>query len=209
MSANSFTTVFLAAPVIRQVARIEQPSIKQFTICALVLESKQFIMTIMPKPLWNVKRILRSLRSIIAQSKEIVRMCVQIGRDQVYCENRQCRNPIVLPHQSPLGIFQGFADQPTDEWPATFLCPSCGQVFVCSVDMIDNAIVAPVPDSLIPALLRVEYVCVQGNIGTRKVIYTTCSKDADPRNEMPRLLKSLPEIGASPNVEMDIFLYQL
>ena len=127
--------------------------------------------------------------------------------DQVYCENRRCRKPIVLPHQSPLGIFQGSVNQPTDEWPASFLCPACGQVFVCSVDMIDNAIVAPVPDSLIPALLRVEYVCVQGNIGTRKVIYTTCSKDADPRNEMPRLRKHVSEIAGAAAVNLGTASY--
>jgi hypothetical protein len=74
--------------------------------------------------------------------------------------------------------------------------------------MIDNAIQVPVQDSLIPALLRVEYVSVQGNIGTRKVIYTTCPNDADPRDDMPRLRRLLPEIGVSPTVKMDISLFQ-
>jgi hypothetical protein len=101
-----------------------------------------------------------------------------------------------------LGIFQGFANQPTDEWPATFLCPACGQVFVCSVDMIDSAIPVTVPDSLIPDLLRVEYVNVQGNIGKKKVIYTTCPKGADPKNEMPRLRKYLSAIGDAVTVSL-------
>lgn len=129
-------------------------------------------------------------------------MDLQVSRDQIYCENRRCQKPIILPHQSLLGIFQGFANQPTDEWPATFLCPACGQVFVCSVDKIDSAIPAPVPDSLIPDLLRVEYVHVRGNSGMKKVIYTTCTKGADPKNEMPRLRKFVPEIGAAVTVNL-------
>ena len=46
MSASSFTTVFLAAPVILTVALIEQPSIRQLTIRARLLASKQFILTL-------------------------------------------------------------------------------------------------------------------------------------------------------------------
>ena len=134
-------------------------------------------------------------------------MSIQVSREQVYCENHRCQNPIVLPHQSLLGIFQGSENQPTDEWPATFLCPACGQVFVCSVDMIDSATPLPVPDSLIPDLLRVEYINVQENTETKKVIYTTCPRDADPTNELPRLRKSLSEIAAAVRVNLGTASY--
>ncbi len=36
-------TVFFAAPVILTVERIEQPSIRQLTICARVVESNRFM----------------------------------------------------------------------------------------------------------------------------------------------------------------------
>ena len=121
-------------------------------------------------------------------------MLLQVSRDQVYCPNQECGKPIVLPHQSPLGIFQGSADQPTDEWPAAFLCPACGQRFSCSVDMIDSAVLVPVPDSLIPDLLRVECECAQTNTATRKTIYTTCPRGSDPKGELDRLLRHLLEV---------------
>ena len=43
-----------------------------------------------------------------------------------------CGHSILLPRQSPLGIFQGLESHPTGEWPAIFLCSFCGQFFVCS-----------------------------------------------------------------------------
>jgi hypothetical protein len=128
-------------------------------------------------------------------------MHLQVSRDQVYCQNRACRNPIVLPHRSPLGIFQGLEDQPTDEWPAEFLCPVCGQRFVCSVDMIDSAVPVPIPDSLIPDILRVECECDQRNSATRKTIYTTCPKGADLKGELQRLLGRLLEVNKISRME--------
>jgi hypothetical protein len=120
---------------------------------------------------------------------------LQVSRDQVYCQNHSCRKPIVLPHRSPLGKFQALADQPTDEWPAEFLCPVCGRRFVCSVDMIDSAVPVPVPDSLIPDLLRVECECDQSNTATRKTIYTTCPRGANPKGELQRLLRHFLEVS--------------
>lgn len=117
------------------------------------------------------------------------------GRDVVYCP--ECREPIALPHESPLGTFQSF-EGPADElsggvapWPADFLCPVCGKEFSCSAATDDDLVPVRGSDSLLPDLLQVEYVAVQGNSEIRKRTYTTCPKDSDPRNEVPRLLKRL------------------
>jgi hypothetical protein len=130
-------------------------------------------------------------------------MSPQISRDEVWCE--KCANPIVLPHQSPLGIFQGLRDQPTDEWPANFLCPLCGHRFVCSVDMIQTSAPVPVPDSLIPDLLRVECICDHKNTATKKVVYTTCPRGRDPKGEVERLMRRLVDMHTI--LRMDAYPY--
>jgi hypothetical protein len=134
-------------------------------------------------------------------------MISDLGKDVVYCD--KCRKPIALPYESPLGIFQEFGGRTKSEWPATFLCPRCGKVFVCSDATIDDEVRVRVQDSLLPDLLRVEYSSVQENAEMKKVIYTTCPKDADPKGEMPRLLKSLPEIGGALKVKIHVSPFQL
>lgn len=129
---------------------------------------------------------------------------MQISGDQVLCP--ACRKSIVLPRQSPLGIFQGLESQSTDEWPATFLCPACGQVFSCSFEKIDDAAQMTIPNSQIPDLLRVLYVCGQGNFEARKVAYTTCPKGSDPEGERPRLLKRLSDVREI--LSIDAYPYQ-
>jgi hypothetical protein len=114
---------------------------------------------------------------------------MNIGRDVVYCPT--CRKPIVLPHHGPLGTFQSLGEQTDDGWPANFLCPVCGQEFSCSSATIDDEIPVTAPDSQIRDLLQVEYIAVQGSSEIRKIAYTTCPKNADPLNEVPRLLKCL------------------
>jgi hypothetical protein len=131
-------------------------------------------------------------------------MNMQISGDQVLCP--YCRKAIALPHQSPLGIFQDHESQPTDEWPADFLCPFCGLVFACSFDKIDDAAQTMAHNSHIPDLLRVEYVCGPDNSETRKVIYTTCPKGSDPEGEKPRLLKRLSDVRAI--LEIKPYSYQ-
>jgi hypothetical protein len=117
------------------------------------------------------------------------------GRDVVYCP--ECQKPIALPHESPLGFFQCF-EEPADglsagvaPWPADFLCPVCGKEFSCLAATDDDLVPVMVPELLLPDLLQVEYVAVQGNSEIRKTTYTTCPKDSDPLNEVPRLLKRL------------------
>src|SRR5271156_5103897 len=46
ISTSTRITVFLAAPVIRTVERMEQPSIRQLMICARVVESSRFMSSI-------------------------------------------------------------------------------------------------------------------------------------------------------------------
>ena len=131
-------------------------------------------------------------------------MSPHLGMDVVYCGN--CRNPIVLPHQSPLGIFQSLENQATDEWPASFLCPVCGLEFSCWNATIDDEIQVTIPASLIPDLVRVEYTDVQANSEIRRAIYTTCPKGGDLERERPRLLKRLS--GIREILRLDAFPYR-
>jgi hypothetical protein len=128
---------------------------------------------------------------------------MQISGDQVVCPS--CQKAIVLPHQSPLGIFQDHENLPTDEWPADFLCPFCGLVFACSDEEIDDTAQMMAHNSHIPDLLRVEYVCGPSNSETRKVAYTTCPKDSDPKGERPRLLNRLS--GVREIVLIEVYPY--
>jgi len=130
---------------------------------------------------------------------------MNLGRDVVYCP--ACRKPIVLPHQSPLGMFQSLGEQTEDGWPADFLCPVCGQEFSCSSATIDDEIPVMAPDSQIRGLLQFKYVAVQGNSEICKIAYTTCPKDADPLNEVPRLLKRLS--GVRQIIHLHVSPYQL
>ena len=130
---------------------------------------------------------------------------INFGRDVVYCPT--CRKSIVLPHESPLGNFQGLGEHPKDGWPADFLCPVCGQEFSCLSATIDDELPVMAPDSQIRDLLQVEYIAVQGKSETRKIAYTTCPKDADPLNEVPRLLKRLS--GVRQIIHLHVSPYQL
>lgn len=47
----------------------------------------------------------------------------------ISCPNPDCGDTIVLPRQSPLGIFEHPQRRPTDEWPIDYLCSYCGQLF--------------------------------------------------------------------------------
>jgi hypothetical protein len=49
-------------------------------------------------------------------------------------ECQSCHQPIVLPRQSPLGIYEGQRYLPTDKWPITFVCIRDGQVRVLWVE---------------------------------------------------------------------------
>src|SRR5438445_11143911 len=125
-------------------------------------------------------------------------MSFQISRDQLCCRN--CSRPIVLPRQSPLGKFQGLENQPTDEWPADFLCRFCDKLFSYSDEDVRDDVVFSSPESLIDDLLQIECVCVQGNSETRRVIYTPCPIGADLETEKLRVLKTAVGIREIVNV---------
>lgn len=50
---------------------------------------------------------------------------------------RGCGRQIVLPRQSPLGIYSGLLYQPMAMWPSGVVCPLAGKVFVYSVEEIE------------------------------------------------------------------------
>ncbi len=128
-------------------------------------------------------------------------MSIQISQERLYCPKPHCKGTIVLPRRSPLGNFQGLDDLPKGIWPATFLCPVCGQEFVGFLDNIQNEVPWTDPSSKIDDLLQVEYEYAQDNFVLRKVIFATCPNGADLESEKLRLLQKLSGIREILNLE--------
>jgi hypothetical protein len=89
-----------------------------------------------------------------------------------------CHGPIVLPRQSPLGIYEGQSYRPTDRRPARFLCIRDGQVremWVTEFRLEDYTGL----DQELAALWDVVCVCARKNCERPHTIYTMCSPRAD------------------------------
>ena len=82
---------------------------------------------------------------------------------------------IALPRQTPLGIYEHLSYQHTAEWPATFLCISCGRLFEdseqTSVRFAQQ--VLPAQSLPLPDLWRIEFECDHENCGKLSTIYTS------------------------------------
>lgn len=117
-------------------------------------------------------------------------MKMDMGKDVVSCPH--CKWPIALPAESPLGRFQGFADEYAPaEWPATFLCPRCGGLYVASKASMDDEVqVRGIPDDLV----RVAYEAADENAVVQRIVYTTCPRGEDAHAETPRLIRRLPNV---------------
>src|SRR5437667_7724312 len=96
-----------------------------------------------------------------------------------------CNKPSLLPHQSPLGIFEGLESQPTDEWPIIFLCRACGQMSERSEPDFDCV----VPESRFPDLWRIECVCDHENCRRPRAIYITYGKDSHEKEVRQLLIR--------------------
>jgi hypothetical protein len=84
----------------------------------------------------------------------------------------KCRDPIVVPRQSPLGRFDGQADPSTDAWPAKFLCQMCQHGFVCTQPDRKQMLSLLTENSV---LLRIEYRGSPSNPEQRGEVHTTFS----------------------------------
>jgi hypothetical protein len=91
----------------------------------------------------------------------------------------KCRDPIVVPRQSPLGRFDGQADPSTDAWPAKFLCQRCEHGFVCTHPDRKQMLSLLTENSV---LLRIEYRGGPSNPERQGEVHTTFSLFF-PRNE--------------------------
>lgn len=81
---------------------------------------------------------------------------------------------IVLPRQSPLGIFGGSVRQPMGKWPASFLCIYCGHLYEYSPSDVQHPFQGKLDQDLLrPDLWQADYVCGHENCGkTRKVYFS-------------------------------------
>jgi hypothetical protein len=82
--------------------------------------------------------------------------------------DRRCN--VLLPHQSPLGISEDQRYQPTDEWPARFLCLRHGHTSVRHPDNIQLEAAALDPEEP-PLLWRIVCKCARENCGRGHVLY--------------------------------------
>ena len=77
---------------------------------------------------------------------------------------------ILLPHQSPLGTVEDQRYQPTDEWPATFLCLRHGHMCVRSAESVRLQIETLAPTGR-PLLWRVVCRCGRESCERMHIIY--------------------------------------
>lgn len=100
------------------------------------------------------------------------------------------REQIVLPRQSPLGIYEGQKYQPMAGWPAMFLCLRHGRVSLHWPDNVHSEEVeVSAQDQPQPALWQIDFQHDQENCGKLHTIYTTCSvaySEADIANRITR-----------------------
>jgi hypothetical protein len=95
-------------------------------------------------------------------------------RPAYYLEAECCKRRMILPRQSPLGKFEGLVNQPTAEWPATFLCITCGRLSEYSDAVVrEDQLSVTAPDARFPDLWRVELKYGRKNYGKNRAIYTT------------------------------------
>lgn len=110
----------------------------------------------------------------------------------------RCQYPIVLPHQSPLGKFQGLDCQPTGDWPVTFLCRGCGRLSeYFGKDVLSVGIPVLVQNQRLPDLWQIDCECDRENCGGQRAIYTTYPAGA-PEEDVERLvLQCVTEVPCS------------
>jgi hypothetical protein len=112
------------------------------------------------------------------------------------CPNPGCGTPIVLPRQSPVGMFPGLLSHPTDKpTAATFLCTVCGQLFECSPEAFPpHRIEIRSPDQQLPLLWRLEFECVIENCGKQKPIFFAFDPIVGERAVWRQVVKLLGEV---------------
>jgi len=90
-----------------------------------------------------------------------------------------CSETIVLPRRSPLGTYGNLQYQPTDMWPLTYLCQSCGLVSELQVEEIHLEDVRALAQSIHSEnLWRYDFSCGQGNSYMMIAIHTKGLKGA-------------------------------
>jgi hypothetical protein len=102
---------------------------------------------------------------------------------------------IVLPRQSPLGTIEGLDYQPTDIWPAIFVCTRHGSAFSRSAQAVElEEIPKPDQGSRDSQLWQIECRCDHENCGRMLAIYTQGSALIDAFEIVHLVLKAKPKI---------------
>lgn len=103
-------------------------------------------------------------------------MKIDIQSHCVQCPRCRTEDYILLPRQSPLGVFLGLESQPSNEWPAEFLCTRCVQPFVCSDREILDGIPVLAQFAETSYLVRIEYEYGPPHFSTPKALYMSYSQ---------------------------------
>jgi len=106
--------------------------------------------------------------------------------------NRCAPCSIFLPHRSRLGIFENQESQPTDKWPATFLCLRHGRSFVRPVNSIHLDAEMLDPHQPPSPMWRIECECGHKHCGRLHAIYI--GRMPDWPTIVLRILRSNPSI---------------
>lgn len=142
---------------------------------------------------WVYHSAIRKDETIMAP--DIVDYGVCLGCSDAGPERQCC---ILLPHQSPLGIFEHPNCQPSGEWPVMFLCLRHAHWCMRSVDNIHPEIEMLVQGQSVPPLWRIQCRCAQERCGRWHTIYV--GKDSDWNRILRKLLEKQPRIPCESHV---------
>jgi len=111
-----------------------------------------------------------------------------------------CGESIVLPRQSPLGMYESQQYLPSPMWPIAFLCNRHAQVCECSAATIDlDPVQRPNQSQPGISLWEIEVECAHSNCGLPHYIYAKYRPDKTAQDVVERLLKANPRIRCSGN----------
>ena len=80
---------------------------------------------------------------------------------------------VPLPHQSPLGKYEGMDYQPTEYWPANFVCLRHGVACVRSPEDVRSDLEVRGPGAPVPPLWRITSICAHRDCGRRHIVYAS------------------------------------
>ena len=114
-----------------------------------------------------------------------------------------CGVSIVLPRQSPLGIFLGQQCQPTVEWPIKLLCILHGRVCVCSADNFHRDVAElPGQDQQMASLWQIDCACGHESCRRHSSIYTWWPGNVVSSDIVNAAIAAVPTIACTPEHDL-------